>query len=354
MVGDKYGTNERRCRTRGCFHRNGVECHHGEKFCKPQRKKKVEKSIEELEYKVNLLARGLKIKHTYTIGVVLPDITKIFFPNVLKGIETAAKKAGYKVNFLSSNFDFATERESVEYLKASYVDGIIIDSCCKAEELAQWAAQLSEGEENRFPVVSMEQVMDSSKISSVLVDFEKLSSMATAHLIAQGKQRILYIKAGQALRHGQERYQGYLNALKEHQISFCEDLVLEADFSALSAYQATQEALKRGVCFDAVQTLNDQMAIGALKALKEAGISVPGEVAVAGCDNIFPSTLVNPQITTIDLPKYEMGYTAFEELKRLMDGEGKAAPRSVILEAELIIRQSTAAEKSGDWNLLMW
>lgn len=286
---------------------------------------------------------------------MLPDITKIFFPNVLKGIETAAKKAGYKVNFLSSDFDFATERESVEYLKASYVDGIIIDSCCRAEGLAKWAGELAEsGGEAPFHVVSMEQVMDSSKISSVLVDYEKLSGMATAHLIGQGKRDILYIKVGKELRHGQERYQGYLSALAEQGLPFREELVLEADFSALSAYHATKLALEKGLRFDAVQTTNDQMAIGSLKALKEAGISVPGQVAIAGCDNIFPSTLVSPQITTIDLPKYEMGYTAFEELKRLMDGEGKASPRSVILEAKLVVRQSTAADKAGDWNLSMW
>lgn len=302
-----------------------------------------------------MLARGLKVKQTHTIGVVLPDITKIFFPNVLKGIETAAKKAGYRVNFLSSNFDFVTEQESVEYLKASYVDGIIIDSCCKAEYLAQWAGELAEENSGeRFPVVSMEQIMDSSKISSVLVDYEKLSKAAASHLIEQGKRNILYIKVGKELVHGQERYQGYLDALKENEIPFRSEFVLEADFSALSAYDATKAALKRNLRFDAIQTLNDQMAIGALKALKEAAIAVPGQVAIAGCDNIFASTLVSPQITTIDLPKYELGYTAFEELKRLMDGEGKAAPRAIILEAKLVVRQSTVADQPGDWNLSMW
>lgn len=288
--------------------------------------------------------------------MVLPDITKIFFPNVLKGIETAAQKANYKVNFLSSNFDFATEQESIEYLKASCVDGIIIDSCCKAERLAQWAGEMaaenSEGE--RFNVVSMEQIMDSSKISSVLVDYEKLSKSATLHLIEQGKRNIVYIKVGKPLRHGQERYQGYKNALCEMKLPFREEFVLEADFSALSAYNATKEALQKGLEFDAIQTLNDQMAIGALKALKEAGIAVPQQVAIAGCDNIFPSTLVSPQITTIDMPKYDLGYTAFEELKRLMDGNGKASPRSIILESKLIVRQSTVADKHGDWNLSMW
>lgn len=297
----------------------------------------------------------MKVKQTHTIGVVLPDITKIFFPNVLKGIETAAKKANYKVNFLSSNFDFATEQESIEYLKANYVDGIILDSCCRAEKLAEWAGELAEENSGeRFPVVSMEQVMDSSKISSVLADYQRLSKEAAAHLIGQGKRNILYIKVGKELTHGQKRYQGYLDALEESGIPFRSEFVLEADFSALSAYQATKAALRKGLCFDAIQTLNDQMAIGALKALKEAGIAVPGQVAIAGCDNIFASTLVNPQITTIDLPKYELGYTAFEELKRLMDGEGKLAPRSIILEARLIVRQSTVADQPGDWNLSMW
>lgn len=349
------GKNEGCCTARRCFRCNSIQCNHGKKLRRTRGKKKVEKSIDELGYKVNLLARGLKVKRTNTIGVILPDITKIFFPNVLKGIETAAKNAGYKVNFLSSDFDFGIEQESVEYLKANCVDGIIIDSCCKAERLAQWAEELSEENNGeRFSVVSMEQVMDSSKISSVLVDYEKSSGAATAHLIDQGKKDIVYIKVGKPLKHGQERYEGYKNTLEAKGIPFRSEYVLEADFSALSAYEATKAALKEGLRFDAIQTLNDQMAIGALKALKEAGVKVPQQVAIAGCDNIFPSTLVSPQITTLDIPKYELGHTAFEELKRLMDGEGKTAPRSIILEAELLVRQSTVADHGGDWNLLMW
>lgn len=327
----------------------------GKKFVSSDVKENVEKSISELGYKVNLLARGLKVKRTNTIGVVLPDITKMFFPNVLRGIETAAQKYNYKVNFLSSNFDFATEQESVKYLKSSYVDGIILDSCCSMERFSQWAEELTQADEEgkRFRVVSLEQALDPSKLSSVMVDYEKLSMAGTRHLIEQGRKNILYIKAAMMLSHGQARYEGYKKALAESGIPFRRELVLEADFSSLSAYNAVVKALETGVQFDAVQAVNDQTAIGALKALKEANIQVPEQAAVVGFDNIFPSTLVSPQITTIDIPKYDMGYTAFEELKRLIDSD-REAPRSIVLDAKLILRQSTVAEIQEDWNLQMW
>ncbi len=329
----------------------------GKNYVSPEVKQKVEESVHHLGYKVNLLARGLKIKRTRSIGVILPDITKMFFPNVLRGIETAAKKYNYKVNFLTSDFDFAVERESVEYLKSSCVDGIIIDSCCEPRHFASWSEELvrEDHEGTRFPVVSMEQVMDRAKISSVLVDYVQLSKSGATHLIEQGKRNIIYIKAGMMLAHGQQRFEGYKDALQAHGIPLREELVLDADFSALSAYHVIKQALAKGVEFDAVQAINDQAAIGALKALHEADIRVPQQVAVVGCDNIFPGTLVSPQITTIDIPKYELGYTAFEELMRLMEETDEPAlPRSVMLEAALIVRQSTVVECPGEWNLSMW
>ncbi len=324
----------------------------GKQYVSPDVKDKVEASISKLGYQVNLIARGLKSKRTDTVGVVLPDITKMFFPNVLKGITDAAHSAQYKVNFLSSDFDFDTERQFVDYLKASYVDGIIIDTVCPKDKLEDWAKELV-GEGTGISVVSLEQIMDTDIISSVLIDYEKSSMNITRHLLSLGRSRILYLGASNEFSHAYNRYKGYMSGLEEGNVPYDENLVFCVDFASMGAYDAVKDAVKRKIRFDAVQAVNDQTAIGALKALMEQGIRVPEDVAVTGFDNIFPSTLVTPQITTVDVPKYRLGKMAFTELKRLMDDEG-STPCSIYFDAPVIERQSTRKELKADWDLSLW
>ena len=326
----------------------------GKQYVSPDVKEKVEQSIKKLGYQVNLIARGLKSKRTDTIGVVLPDISKMFFPNVLKGITDSASKANYRVNFLSSNFDFKTERQSVDYLKASCADGIILDTVCPRDQLKEWSRKItfkSGGE--KMPIVSLEQVMDESLISSVLIDYKASSRQITRHLIRLNKKKIMYLGASNDILHSYQRYMGYVAALEENAIPLNPALVFSVDFEAFGAYKAVKKALNDGLDFDAVQAVNDQTAIGALKALKEHGVAVPQRVAVAGFDNIFPSTLVTPQITTVNVPKYRLGKMAFTELKRLMDSP-QAQTRSIYFDAPLIERQSTRDDIVEDWDLSLW
>lgn len=310
-------------------------------------------AIEELDYKVNLVARGLKERKTYTVGVVLPDITKMFFPDVLKGIMNAAEKAGYKINILSSNFDFDTEKSHVEYFKGSRVDGIILDSCVDKNCAKEWAQELTGSSNESTPIVSIENILDETLVSSVLIEYEKRSAEITQHLLDIGRRHILYISGPLSLAHGVARLEGYRNTLKKNNIDIDEHLISGGDFLSESAYEEVRLAIKHGLCFDAVQAVNDQAAIGALKALKESGVKVPEDVAVCGFDNLFPSTLVSPQITTVNVPRYSLGTMAFEELLRRMH-DRSAAPQTLILETSLVIRSSTCPNAECEWDLKNW
>jgi DNA-binding LacI/PurR family transcriptional regulator len=287
------------------------------------------------------------------VGVILPDITKMFFPDVLKGIMTGAADAGYKINILSSNFNFETERSHVDYFKGSRVDGIILDSCVDRTYAREWAHELTRSSIETTPIVSLESMLDEKLVSSVLIDCERRSFEVTQHLIDIGCKHIFYIYGPLNLAHGYARFNGYKQALKANNIEIDEALTAGGEFLSKTAYEAVVNALKDGLKFDAVQAVNDQAAIGALKALKEAGVKVPEDVAVCGFDNLFPSTLVSPQITTVNIPRYSMGLTAFEELLRRMQDK-KKAPKCHVLDSFIVIRSSTRSEMVGDWNLDNW
>ena len=324
----------------------------GKQKVSEEAQKRVRQAIEALNYQVNLVARGLKSNRTYTIGVAVQNISVLFNLDVLQGIEDAARQANYHISVLSGHLNFETERENVEYLRASRADGIILASCCRRENGGQWARRLTACENGRYPVVLLEQNLDEERVSCVVADYFEMSRQVTRHLLDLGRRNILYIGADDALGHSHLRLEGYRSAMRQAGLT-TEGLERQGDFQSVSAYRLLNQAIEEKIQFDAVQCANDQMAIGALKALKEWGIAVPEKVAVAGFDNLFPSTLVSPQVTTVDVPGYTMGQTAFSELARLIENPD-ARPQKIVLPSKLIVRQSTDSSQQQEWELDRW
>lgn len=325
----------------------------GKQVVSPEMREAVQRAIKELNYNVNLVARGLKTQRTYTIGVLLPDVTKLFFNDVVKGIMEAAKVAGYSINILSSNYDFETERALVYALKGSQVDGIILGSCVDRSYTQTWAEELLNERNGIPPIVALESTLNADRISTVLVDSEYWSGRITQHLIDSGRSRIFFISGPVALEHEYRRLIGYQNTLRKNSLTPEEQLIARCDFLSGTAYHAALKALHAGLSFDAIQASNDQAAIGAIKALKEFGIRIPDDIAVCGFDNLFPSTLITPAITTVDVPRYEMGVRAVKEvIKRIEDKE--AAPTQHVLEADMIVRASSCHHAVTQWNLENW
>jgi len=323
---------------------------------------RVLESIKELNYNINLVARGLKTQRTNTIGIILPDVTKLFFLDVLKGILEAAVNEHYKINIFSSNYSFETERTLINYLYSNRVDGIILDTCVDRQYAAEWAQELSTVSEMYSPpVVSVEYRLSEisvngsqkSRISSVVIDCKYWSGQITQHLINSGRKRVFFISGPMHIEHAFEQMEGYKEILKKNKIPVRDELIAKGDFLSATAYDMVCLALKNGVRFDAIQASNDQAAIGTIKALLEHGLSVPKDVAVCGFDNLFPSTLVTPAITTISIPRYEMGVQAVREvIRRIKDP--LADPAQYILNAEMIIRASSSDNTNTAWSLDNW
>ena len=319
-------------------------------------------SIRELNYNINLVARGLKTQRTNTIGIILPDVTKLFFLDVLKGILEAAVREQYKINIFSSNFSFETERALINYLYSNRVDGIILDTCVDRQYAAEWARELSTVSEMYSPpVVAMEYRMSGlpandsqkSRISSVVIDCKYWSGQITQHLINNGRKRIFFISRPLYIEHAFEQLEGYKEILGKNNIPVQDELISKGDFLSATAYDMVCLALNNKVRFDAIQASNDQAAIGTIKALKEHNLSVPRDVAVCGFDDLFPSTLVTPAITTISVPRYEMGVQAVEEVIRRINNP-LAEPAQYVLNAGMIIRASSSDYTNTVWNLDNW
>lgn len=325
----------------------------GKRVVSPKVRERVLASIKELDYRVNPIARGLKTQRTATIGVVLPGITKLYFQQVLNGIIHKASLNGYSVTVMNSNYDFETERRLVHSLVSSYAEGIILDSCAPVAEAGEWAASLAGGDMKMPPVVSIESQMNPHAISSVSFDNARYSAQVTQHLIDLGRKRILFVSGPIFLEHEEARHTGYLNCLKQNSIKPVDALQAFGDYLSESGYKLVRKKLKEKVRIDAVQASNDQAAIGALKALKEAGLRVPEDIALCGFDNVFPSTLVTPAITTVDVSGYQLGHEATRLLLRLIK-EPSLAPLQRVLDARLLIRESSQLGAVSSWDLADW
>ena len=315
-------------------------------------RQRVLQSIKELDYEINLVARGLKTHRTNTIGVILPDVTKLFFLNVLKGIMETAAQEMYNINIFSSNFNFEIEQRLIATLRGSRAEGIILGSCVDKAYAHEWARELTTNKNNP-PVVSLECLLDPQYISSVVVNTRKLSGCLTQHLIDTGRRRILFITGPTHIEYENDHLEGYKDILEKNNIQILKGLIISGDFMSKTAYDVVSTVLDEGIKFDAIQASNDQAATGAIKALRDHGISVPYDVAVCGYDNLFPSTLITPAITTVSIPGYEMGVTSVEEL--LWRINNRDAPvRQHYMNAEVIIRASTQADTETAWNLDNW
>jgi DNA-binding LacI/PurR family transcriptional regulator len=310
-------------------------------------------SMRELNYNINLVARGLKTQRTNTIGVILPDVTKLFFMDVLKGIMETAGTEKYNINIYSSNYNFETERTLVNSLYSSRVEGIILDSCVDRKRGAEWARELSIAGIYSPPVVSIECRLDLDHVSAVVVDNRYWSGRITQHLIDTGRRRIFFVSGPIYIEHEYDRLVGYKETLKKNGLPVLEELIAEGNFLSGTAHDAIRRTLEQGIRFDAIQASNDQAAIGSIKALSEQGIAVPENAAVCGFDDLFPSTLITPAITTVSIPRYEMGVTAVREVLRRIRNKN-ANPAHYTLNAELIVRASSRADIKTTWNLENW
>lgn len=326
----------------------------GKKYVSEELKQKINNVISELHYEVDPVARSLKSKKTMSIGVIITNINRVFFPQVIKGIQDTASSKGYSITCCNTDDSFEMEKHFVQMLESNWLDGIILDSVADTGEHGYFESLANLGNsKKKIPVLSIERKLGSYGIDSIVVNNQEGGRIAARHLIDCGCRKILHITGPVNSCMVTDRILGYREELARNNIEYNDKLIIDGDFSPLSGYRAVKQILLGGEEFDGIFAANDQMAIGAMKALKEQGFNIPEDIKVVGFDNTFVASIVEPSLTTINVPKYKLGTLAAETLINRIENDS-AGTSSLELPINLIVRQSTDLRGDKNWDLFGW
>lgn len=299
----------------------------------PETRERVQEVIERLNYSPNLLGRNLRRSETKMILVLLPSISNPFYSKIVRGIEDVASRNSYNVMLCNTNSDLQKEKVYIDLLRNRLADGMILmASTLDRHELSQIGAQ--------FPVVQCCEYKEGAKVSHVSIDNVEAAYKMTKHLIDLGHKRIGLITNSNQYVSSAQREEGYKRALKENNIKLDSDLIKYGDYSFRSGMLAAKEFLVMKEMPTAIFAISDIMAIGVIKELKNNGLRVPEDMAVAGFDNISMASMYDPSLTTVSQHQYGLGGTSMELLLKQIREELKE-PQDALLEYELIIREST-------------
>ncbi len=301
-------------------------------------KDRVLKIAKELGYKPNLLASSLRSKKSKIIALIVPEITVPFFPELSRGVEDEARENDYNVILCSSNNDPVLEAKYLESLERRWVDGIIF-SRITGDTFKERIPRLLA---NKMKMVFVDRVPSENDlpIARVEINNEKEAYKATEFLIRLGHRDIACITGPLNTRIAQQRLEGYRKALKDNNLPIRGEFIVEGTFKLDSGFKAVNILLDRNIPFTAIFACNDLMAIGAIKALRKRNLRIPEDISIVGFDGIPLSEYIEPSLTTVVQPIYEMGRTA---AKLLLEGikSGVEPKDHIILEAKVEVREST-------------
>lgn len=297
-------------------------------------RKRVLQRAKELNYQTNWIARSLVTRRTFTIGLLLPDFTHPFFAEVAKAVAETVRPHGYHVILSYFEEDPELERNEADSLMTRQVDGLIAAS-------AQSSPDLFEGILGRkVPVVLIDRPIAGVQASFVGSDNEAIGRLATNHLIAQGCQRIAHLR-GPKLGIAAARLAGYRHALQKHDLAVVSKYIVGARYADSSGYSAMRKLLQLQPAPDGVFCYNDPVAIGAIKAIAEAGLKIPDDIAVVGAGNVHYSDVLAVPLTTVDQGTVQIGKQAAELLMEQIGAKKKVRTRKILIKPKLVVRQST-------------
>lgn len=298
-------------------------------------RERVLRIARDTKYIRNSMARSLVTSQTKTLGLILPDIVNPFFPEIARGAEDRARESGYNIIICNTDDNVDQENKYIHMLSEKMVDGIILTHSANRND------EMTGLENTRIPIILIDRDYDSPNIlGKVMVDNAKASRAGVNYLVKKGYRRIAYIAGPLNTGTARDRLEGYKIALIDNDITFDENLVRVGEYKTKWGYEAAEDLLNSDLDFQAIFCGNDAIAIGAMKRLREMGISIPDDIAIMGFDDIYISSMVDPELTTIKQPNYSMGY---EAVKMMIDSiEGRNVDeKNLILKTELIIRKSS-------------
>ena len=306
------------------------------RYVSPELTARVQKVIKELAFTPSTIAQGLRGGKTYTVGLIIDDITNRFASHFIRGLESAASEKHYSI--ITSDLQEREENEerSLSMLLARKVDGIIYAGYGRIER------KLADLYANGTPVVVVDKPLGSSVLPSIVVNNRTGVHQALTHFQELGIRQILYINGLAINQNAILRGDAFKEFMVLHALPFEEGNVIFGDFTLDHGYQTTLRLVGNGREFRGLLCGDDLIAIGAMAALKSCGLRIPEDVAVIGFDDDPMAAMFDPSLTTVHYPMFEMGRQSFQIFQKLTRGRVKRSG-SILMDTRLVVRRSTQA-----------
>lgn len=307
-------------------------------------RERVLKTAEQMGYTPNYLAKGLVSKKTNTIGVVLPEISHAFFPEVVRGIEEVTHSSDYQLILTHSAESYDRERNAIQTLRSQRVDGLLVSSCQSEKDFSLYKDVIEAG----MPLVFFDRSIEGIGASCVKVNDRESSQKATEHLIGHGYKKIGHLSGPVKVSIGYERYRGYQDAMEEAGLPVKDEWVVDSGFQEEGGRRGMKKLLDLPADLrpEAVMAVNDPCAFGAMEAIYEAGLRIPEDIAIVGFTDEIRAALISCPLTTIHQPAYEVGKRGAQKLLKVI--ENKEEPLETIeIKTELIVRRSCGCSYSS-------
>jgi LacI family transcriptional regulator len=304
-------------------------------YVSQEKRDRVEVAIAELDYVPNILARSFRSKQTRTIALILADITNPFWTDVARGVEDAARE--HKFNVILCNTDESESRqvEYVSVLMQKQVDGILLVPARSTPEATK--AIQKQG----IAVVVLDRQVPTADVDVVRCDSEGGAYQLVRYVLSLGHRRVAVLTGPKDVSSAQDRVVGYRRAFLDANIDIIEDLIFYGKFIQASGYEMAQRALLATPQPTALFATNNFIAIGAWRALRDAGLRIPENITLVGFDDLPAGLVVDPFLTVAAQPGYEMGKQATELLLDRLTNDTATEPQSIVLPTQLIIRHSS-------------
>ncbi|MFB6274017.1 MAG: LacI family DNA-binding transcriptional regulator [Salinibacter sp.] len=318
----------------------------GKSSVRKETRDRVEETIEELKYRPSPSARNLgssragKRGKSEKIGVILKEIGNPFYTDLILGVRDFMNDEGYDVFVSTSEGGYKKEKDVIGAFQDRDLDGVIVAPILKKDADISHLFSLRE---NEYPFVLLEDVRG-LRASVVSIDNVRAAELAVRYLIDHGHERIVHFSGPRYSKHTRDRVRGVRKAFSESNIQFTEDVIISTGARMEDGYQKAKtlfEDQSENGFPTAVTCFNDLVAMGVMRAIEEAGLDVPGDVSVIGCDDIQPAQYLSVPLTTVQAPKRKMGQVAAKLLLRQIESDESVDPKQVVLESELVVRDST-------------
>ena len=307
----------------------------GAKSIAPKTRERVMAAVRKLDYRPNTIARSLRTRQTFTIGVIVPELSEGYFTMVMNGVEEHLMQAGYLHFVVSHQGRADLINEYPRLLLNRSVDGFLLVNTSLDEPVKQ-------------PVVSISGHKRMPGVTNVVLDHDRSAALALKHLYDLGHRRIAFMKGQRQAGDSDTRWQSIVEIAKKTGITVYPELCVYLEANSWSpelGYPVVRDLLQKTRDFTAIFCFNDIAAIGAVRALADVGLSCPNDISVVGFDDIASAMYQTPSLTTVRQPLHRMGETAAQMLLRRIQNPDEAYPETVTFEPELMVRESTSAAR---------